>query len=70
MNYLKIKLSVLKLTMLQFVSKILNPEGYLNRITGSKVMTVWLNWWILPVGGVASRRVCAQPVKQACFILK
>ena len=36
--------------------------------TGSKAgSAILLNGWILPVGGVASARVCAQPVKQACF---
>ena len=43
--------------------EILNPEGHLNLITGSKVTT------ILHVGGVASGRVCAQPANQACFLL-
>ena len=48
---------------------LLNPEGHPNRITGSKVLAVLLNWWILPVGGVASGRVCAQPAQQACFTI-
>ena len=39
--------------------EILNREGYLNRITGSKVMVIFLNGWILPVGGVAFGRVCS-----------
>ena len=30
-------------------------------------MAILLNGWILPVGGVASGRVCAQPAKQACL---
>ena len=47
--------------------KILNLEGHLNRITGSKVTAILLNGLILPVGGVASGRVCSQPAKQACF---
>ena len=38
---------------------ILNPEGHLNRITGSKVKVILLNWWILPIGGASSGRVCA-----------
>ena len=41
--------------------KILNPEGHPNRNTGSKVTAILLNGWILPVGGVALGRVCAQP---------
>ena len=31
----------------------------LNRIIGSKVTAILLNGWVLPVGGVASGRVCA-----------
>ena len=38
---------------------ILNLEGHLNRITGSKVRGILLNGWILPIGGVASGRVRA-----------
>ena len=37
----------------------LNPEGHPNRITGSKVTSVLLNRWILPIGGALSGRVCA-----------
>ena len=37
----------------------LNIEGNPNCITGSKVMVILLNGGILPVGGVASGRVCA-----------
>ena len=39
--------------------EILNLEGHPNRITGSKVMVILLNGWILLIGGVASGRVCA-----------
>ena len=49
------------------LQEILNPEGQQNRTTGSKVTAILLNGWILPVGGVASGKVCAQPAKQACF---
>ena len=49
--------------------EILNPEGHQHCITGSKVTAILLNWWILRVGGVASGRVCAHCVKQACFLL-
>ena len=37
----------------------LNPERHQNPISGSKVRVILLKGWILPVGGVASRRVCA-----------
>ena len=58
------------LSLIDYVKKcleILNPEGHLNRITGSKVTAILLNLWVLSVGGVASGRVCEQPAKQACF---
>ena len=38
---------------------ILNVEGHLNCITGSKVMAILLNGWILTTGGDASGRICA-----------
>ena len=34
--------------------EILNPEGYPNRITGSKVVAIFLNGWILPIGGASN----------------
>ena len=37
----------------------LNPEGHKNRITGSKVMAILLNGWILPIGGASSGRFSA-----------
>ena len=33
---------------------------------GSKMKTL-VNEWILPIGGVASGRVCSEPAKQACL---
>ena len=39
-----------------------------NYITRLKVTAIWLNGWILHIGGVALGRVCAQPAKQACFL--
>ena len=36
-----------------------NPEGHQDPITGSKVTTILLKGMILPIGGVASGRVCA-----------
>ena len=35
-----------------FLEKILNLKGHPNRITGSKVMAIFLNGWILLIGGV------------------
>ena len=34
----------------------------------SKVTAVLLNWWILPIGGVALGRVYTQPAKQASLL--
>ena len=56
-----------KVDYVTFFLEILNPEGHPNRITGSKITVTLLNGWILPVGGAALGRVCAQPAKQACF---
>ena len=39
--------------------KILNLEGHLNPFIGSKVAAILVNRGILPLGGVASGRVCA-----------
>ena len=36
---------------------ILNLNGHQNRVIASKVTEIFLNWWMLPLGGVASRRV-------------
>ena len=38
---------------------LLYSEGHQNHITGSKVTAILLKGWILPIGGVASGRVCA-----------
>ena len=32
----------------------LNLEGHPNRITGSKVTAIFLNGWILPIGGASA----------------
>ena len=37
----------------------INPKGHQNCISSLKVTTILLKWCILPVGGVASGRVCA-----------
>ena len=34
-------------------------EGHSNCTTGSKVIAILLNGWILPIGGASSGRVCA-----------
>ena len=47
-----------KISMLHFCYEIINLDGHQNRYTGSKATENMLNWWIFPVGGVASGRVC------------
>ena len=41
------------------IKTFLGPEGYQNHISGSKVTAFLMKGLILPIGGVASRRVCA-----------
>ena len=41
------------------IKNFLYPEGHQHCITGSKVTAILLKGWILPIGGVASGRVCA-----------
>ena len=57
-------LSVIKLTnQVTIILEILNLEGHPNRSTGSRVTSILLNGWILPIGqsGEGSRwRVCYQ----------
>ena len=48
-----------KIDYVTIFKEILNPEGHPNRITGSKVMAILLNGWILPIGRASSGRVCS-----------
>ena len=48
-----------KIDNMTIFKEILNSEGHPNRNTGSKVTAILLNWWILPIGGASSGRVCA-----------
>ena len=41
------------------IKNFLNPEEHQNPISGSKVTAILLKGLILPIGGVASGRVCA-----------
>ena len=56
-----------KIDYVTIFKEILNLDGHHNCIAGSKVTTILLNRWILPIGGGSWGRVCAQPAKQACF---
>ena len=49
--------------------EILNPEGHPNRITGSKVMAILLNVWILPICGALSGRVCSCSLRSRLVLL-
>ena len=48
--------------------EILNLEGHPNCISGSKVMAISLNGWILSFCGASSAMIFAQPAKQACWL--
>ena len=51
-------------------NEILNLKGHPNCITGSKVTTILLNGWILPLGGASSMKgLRLQPAPQACSIV-
>ena len=41
------------------IKNFLNPEGHQNHMSGSTVTAILLKEWILPIGGVASGRICA-----------
>ena len=42
---------------------IINLKEHQNCIIGSKAWSILLDWWILPIGGVVSRRVCNRLVQ-------
>ena len=44
---------------------ILNLKGHPNHIIGSKVMAIFLNGWILPIGCVG-KGLRLQPAQPAC----
>ena len=48
---------------IEIFSENLNLEGHPNRFIGSKATAILLNGGILPIGGVASGRVCACRVR-------
>ena len=57
-----------KIDYVTIFKEILNLEGHLNRITGSKVTVILLNGWILPIGGASSvKGLRVQPAQQACL---
>ena len=59
----------LKIDYAAQVEGIQNLKGYQNHIIGTKVTAILMNVGILPMGAVASERICVQPAKQGCFIL-
>ena len=49
--------------------EILNLEEHPNRITGSKVMAILLNWWVLLIGGASAvMGLRLRPAQPACFL--
>ena len=48
-----------KIDYVIIIKNCLNSKEPQNRISGSKVTVILLKNWILPIGGVASGRVCA-----------
>ena len=46
------------------LQRLVNIEGHQNCILGSNGTAIFLNRWILPIGGVALGRACAN---QACL---
>ena len=56
-----------KIDYVTILTEILNLEGQPNRITGSKVTTILLSGWILPIGGASAvKGLRLQPAQQAC----
>ena len=43
-----------KIDYTAIVKEILNLEGHQNCITGSRVTSIFLNGWILPIGGTSA----------------
>ena len=57
-----------KIDYVKICKEILNLEGHLNCITGSKVTAILLNGWILPIGEASAVKILRlQPAQQACF---
>ena len=48
-----------KIEYVTIFKEIQNPKGHPNRITGVKVMGIFLNGWVLLIGGASSGRFCA-----------
>ena len=43
-----------KIYYVTLLKEIFNRKGHPNCITGSKVTVIWLNGWILPIGGASA----------------
>ena len=50
-----------KIDYIRRIFVVLNLQGHTNWIICSRVRAIFLNWWILPVGGVATGRVWIKP---------
>ena len=57
-----------KMDYVTIFKEIPNLEGHPNCVTGSKVMAIVLNWWILPIGAASAvKGLRLQTAQQACF---
>ena len=57
-----------KIDYFTICEEILNLKGHPKHITSSKVMAIFLNGWILPIGGASEvMGLRLQPAQQACF---
>ena len=63
------KSSSYKIDIVKVIKNFLNPRGQQHFISGSKVTTILLKEWILPIGGaLAGEGLHLQPAQQACFL--
>ena len=60
-----------KIDYVKISKETLNLKGHPNHITGSKVTTILLIGWILPIGGASAvKGLGLQPVQQDFFYIK
>ena len=64
-----------KIDYFMLIKTFLKPEGHQHSISGSKVIAILLKGLILPIGGIASGRVCAfslrsRPCPKAPLVMK
>ena len=57
-----------KIDYVTICKEILNPEGYLNCLIGSKVTAILVNGGVLPSGGASLGRVCVCSMRSRLVI--